>query len=431
MTEPLSKVKRKSSTKTVAVIGFGNIGGGVVELLYKKGIPGLKLVKVVDADLQRERKVTLPPDMLSSDWHAVVDDPKIDIIVELIGGIEPAKSIQVAALKNGKAVVTANKKLLAKEGQEIFELAKTLDCRIGFRASFVGCHALIHEFRQAGTAAKKFRRIYAILNGTSNYILSAMTRDGKTFEEALKEAQTMGFAEANPSDDIDGLDTASKIRILLGLISNSYHHAAEFPVEGIREITAWDVQYADELGYSVKLVGVIEEKDGVFSVSVRPTLVPQISLLGSLPGAYNGTEIEDEYGVISGLVAPGAGTYPTADAVVKDLLDIAEGRPMLMPDSAEPLVLGPSESEVRRYYLRFSVVDESGVLARICNIFWKYNISIAAVIQKEATSDNFVPLVITTHLAREGDVQAAIGEVDMLPVVKAKTKIIRILKSDT
>ena len=431
MTEPTLKLRRKSAIKTVAVVGFGNIGCGVVELLYKKGIPGLKLVKVVDVDLQRKRSITLPPDMLSSDWHAVIDDSKIDIIVELIGGIEPAKSIQVAALKNGKSVVTANKKLLAKEGQEIFELAANLDRRIGFRASFVGCHALIHEFRQAGTAAKKFRRIYAILNGTSNYILSAMTRDGKTFEEALKEAQTLGFAEANPSDDIDGLDTASKIRILLGLISNSYHHAAEFPVEGIREITSQDVQYADELGYSVKLVGVIEEKDGVFSVSVRPTLVPQISLLGSLPGAYNGTEIEDEYGVISGLVAPGAGTYPTADAVVKDLLDIAEGRPMLMPDSAEPLVLGSSENEVRRYYLRFSVVDESGVLARICNIFWKYNISIAAVIQKEATSDNFVPLVITTHLAREGDIQAAIAEVDKLPVVKAKTKIIRILKSDT
>ncbi len=431
MTEPINKPKRKSGIKTVAVIGFGNIGCGVVELLYKKGIPGLKLVKVVDVDLQRKRSITLPPDMLGSDWHEVVDDPKIDIIVELIGGIEPAKSIQLAALKNGKAVVTANKKLLAKEGQEIFQLAATLDRRIGFRASFVGCHALIHEFRQAGTAAKKFRRIYAILNGTSNYILSAMTTDGKTFEEALKEAQAQGYAEANPSDDIDGLDTASKIRILLGLISNSYHHAADFPVEGIREITAWDVQYADELGYSVKLVGVIEEKDGIFSVSVRPTLVPQISLLGSLPGAYNGTEIEDEYGVVSGLVAPGAGTYPTADAVVKDLLDIAEGRPMLMPDSAAPLVLGPSESEVRRYYLRFSVVDESGVLARICNIFWKYNISIAAVIQKEAVSENFVPLVITTHMAREGDVQAAIGEVDKLPVVKAKTKIIRILKSDT
>lgn len=425
------KTRKKLGTKTVAVVGFGNIGSGVVELLYQKGIVGLKLVKVIDQDLERKRHVTPPSNYLSRDWQEAVNDPKIDVIVELIGGIEPAKSIQLAALQNGKDVVTANKKLLAKEGQHIFRTAASLNRRIGFRASFVGCHALIHEFRQAGTAAKKFRRIYAILNGTSNYILSAMTRDGKTFEEALKEAQARGYAEADPSDDIDGLDTASKIRILLGLISNSYQTAGDFPVEGIREITAQDVRYAAELGYSVKLVGVIEQKDGVFSVSVRPTLVPQISLLGSLEGAYNGTEIEDEYGVVSGLVAPGAGTYPTADAVVKDLLDIAEGRPMLMPDSAEPLVLGPSENEIRRYYLRFSVIDQAGVLAQLCNVFWKYNISIAAVIQKEATSKDFVPLVITTHMAREGDVQAAIGEIDKLPVVKARAKIIRILKSDT
>lgn len=423
--------KRKSAVKNVAVIGFGNIGAGVVELLYQKGIPGLKLVKVVDTDLTRKRAVTVPAEMLSTDWHEVVSDPKVDIVVELIGGIEPAKSIQLAALQAGKDVVTANKKLLAKEGREIFAAAAGLNRRIGFRASFVGCHALIHEFRQAGTAAKKFRRIYGILNGTSNYILSAMTRDGKTFEEALKEAQAKGFAEANPSDDIDGLDTASKIRILLGLISNSYDHAPDFPVEGIRHITAQDVEYAGELEYAVKLVGVIEQKDGVFSVSVRPTLVPQMSLLGSLQEAYNGTEIEDEYGVISGLVAPGAGTYPTADTVIKDLLDITEGRPMLMPDSAEPIVLRPSEDDVRRYYMRFSVVDKAGVLAQICNIFWKYNISIAAVIQKEADSQEYVPLIITTHFSREGDVVSAINEVDKLQFVKAKTQVIRILAADT
>ena len=423
--------KKKSAVKTVAVIGFGNIGSGVVELLYKKGIPGLKLVKVVDADLTRKRRVIVPQELLSSDWQAVIDDPGVDIIVELIGGIEPAKTIQLAALKAGKDVVTANKKLLAKEGQEIFQAAANLNRRIGFRASFVGCHALIHEFRQAGTAAKKFNRIYAILNGTSNYILSAMTRDGKSFEEALKEAQVKGFAEANPSDDIDGFDTASKIRILLGLISNSYHHAGDFPVEGIRDITAQDVEYAGELGYAVKLVGNIEQRDGVFSVSVRPSLVPRISLLGSLQEAYNGTEIEDEYGVITGLVAPGAGTYPTADSVIKDLMDIAEGRPMLMPDSAERLALNPSENDTRRYYLRFSVLDQAGVLAQICNLFWKYNISIAAVIQKEATSQEFVPLIITTHMSREGDVVSAIKEVDKLPFIKAKTQIIRILAADT
>jgi len=417
--------------KKIAVIGFGNIGTGIVELLYQKGVAGLELSRVVDIDLKKKRLVNLPASYLTTDWRQVINNPEIDIVVELIGGIEPAKSILLATMQNGKDVVTANKMLLAQEGHHVFQLASTLNRRVGFRASFVGCHSLIHEFRQAGTAAKKFRRIYAILNGTCNYILSTMTREGKGFEEALKEAQGKGYAEADPSEDIDGIDTANKIRILLGLISNSYHAVAPFPVEGIRNITLQDIQYATELGYSVKLVGVIEQKECGFNVSVHPALIPQVSLLGSLEGAYNGIELEDEYGIVSGLVAPGAGTYPTADAVIKDLLDIAEGGPLPMPNSAEPLVLGPTEAVERRYYLRFSVVDQAGVLAQICDVFWKYHISIAAVIQKEAVSKEFVPLVMTTHLAKEGNLQAAIEKVDKLGVTKAKTKIIRILKANT
>ncbi|MFC1977368.1 homoserine dehydrogenase [Chloroflexota bacterium] len=420
-----------AETKKIAVIGFGNIGSGVVDILYQKGVAGLELSRVVDIDLEKKRPVKLPAGYLTTDWRQVVSDPEIDIVVELIGGIEPAKSIQLAALENGKDVVTANKKLLGKDGYSIFQQALALNRRVGFRASFVGCHSLIHEFRQAGTNTKKFKRVYAILNGTCNYILSTMTREGKGFEEALKEAQERGYAEADPSDDIDGKDTESKIRILLSLISNSYHTVAPFPVEGVRDITQQDIQYAAELGYSVKLVGVIEQKEGVFNVSVHPSLVPRLSLLGSLEGAYNGTELEGEYGVVTGLTAPGAGTYPTADAVIKDLLDIAEGRTLPMPDSAEDLVLGSTEAVERRYYLRFSVVDQAGVLAQICDIFWKYHISIAAVIQKEAVSKEFVPLVMTTHLAKEGNLQAAIEKVDKLDVVKAKTKIIRILKANT
>ncbi|MBI4267272.1 MAG: homoserine dehydrogenase [Chloroflexi bacterium] len=419
-------------TRKIAVIGFGNIGSGVVELLYQKGIAGLELVKVVDTDLTRKRTVTLPPSYLTDDWRPVVNDPNIDIVVELIGGIRPAKDILLTALQNGKDIVTANKKLLASgEGQQIFSTVAALKRSLGFRASFVGCHALIHEFEQAGTAAKKFRRIYAILNGTCNYILSTMSREGQGFEEALKGAQAKGYAESDPSDDIDGMDTANKIRILLGLISNSYHTISPFPVEGIRNITLQDIQYAGELGYAVKLVGVIEPKEEVFNVSVHPAMVPKDALLGSLEGAYNGTELEDEYGVISGLVAPGAGTYPTADAVIKDLIDIAEGRTLPMPSSADEVPLGMPEAVERRYYLRLGVVDQAGVLAQICNVFWKYNISIAAVIQKEAVSREFVPLVMTTHLAKEGDLQAAIKQVDRLGVVKAKTAIIRILSANT
>jgi homoserine dehydrogenase len=428
---PMGKSPAKTRAKKVAVVGFGNIGTGVVELLYKNGIPRLKLVKVIDTDLKRKRPITLPASYLGTDWRTVVADPEVDIVVELIGGIEPAKSILSTALKNGKDVVTANKMLLAKEGHDIFELATSLNRRIGFRASFVGCHSLIHEFRQAGAMAKKFKRIHAILNGTSNYILSTMTREGKGFAEALKEAQAKGYAEPDPSEDVDGIDTANKIRILLGLISNSYHSVGAFPIEGIREVTSQDIQYATELGYSVKLVGVIEQSEGVFHVGIHPALIPSVSLLGSLEGAYNGIELEGEYGIVSGLVAPGAGTYPTAEAVIKDLLDIAEGRPMPMPVSAEPIVLGSPENVTRRYYLRFSVADQAGVLAQICNIFWKYNISIAGVIQKEAVSKEFVPVVMTTHLAREGDLQAAIEQVDRLEVARARTRIIRILKANT
>ncbi|MFC1985710.1 homoserine dehydrogenase [Chloroflexota bacterium] len=422
---------KSAATKKIAVVGFGNIGTGVIEILYQKGVAGLELAKVADIDLERKRPVTLPAEYLTTDWRQVVSDPEIDIVVELIGGIEPARSVLLAALENGKDVVTANKMLLAQEGERIFQLASTLNRRVGFRASFVGCHSLIHELCQAGTAAKRFRRIYAILNGTCNYILSTMSRDGKGFEEALREAQEKGYAESDPSDDIDGIDTANKIRIILGLISNSYHAVGTFPIEGIRDIILQDIQYAAELAYSIKLVGVIEQKEAVFNAVVHPALVPKVSLLGSLEGAYNGTEFEDEYGTVSGLIAPGAGTYPTADAIIKDLLDIAGGETLPMPNSAEALTLGTTEDTERRYYLRFSVLNQAGVLAQICNIFWKYNISIAAVIQKEPVSREFIPVVMTTYLAKEGDLQTAIEKVDELEVAKAKTKIIRILRADT
>jgi len=420
-----------SAVKKVAVIGFGNIGVGVVRALYEKGVSGLELTRVVDIDLKKRRPVKLPKGLLSDDWHAAVDDPAVDIVVELIGGIEPAKTIITRALKNGKDVVTANKKLLANEGKDVFALAARQGRRLGFRASFVGCHSLIHEFQQAGNAAKEFRRIYAILNGTSNYILSRMSGDALTFKEALREAREHGLAERDPSDDIDGIDTANKIRILLNLISNSYQKAPDFPIEGIRDINPQDIKYAAELGYAIKLVGVIEQINGSVAVGVHPALLPDDSLLGTLQGAYNGTELEDEYGVISGLVAPGAGVNPTTDAVTKDLVDIVEGRTMPLPTAAEPLTLSPTGEAERRYYLRFSVANQSGVLAQICNIFWKYNINIAGVIQKEPVSSRFVPLVMTTYEAKEKDILKAVKDVDELAVVKVNTKLIRILSADT
>ena len=340
-----------SSVKKVAVIGFGNIGVGVVRALYEKGVNGLELVKVVDIDLKKRRPVKIPKTMLTDNWKSVVNDPEIDIIIELIGGIEPAKTIQIQALKNGKDIVTANKKLLAAEGKDIFSLAARLGRKVGFRASFVGCHSLIHEFQQAGAATKQFKRIYAILNGTSNYILSTMSRDDKSFKEALKEAREKGFAERDPSDDIDGNDTANKIRILVNLITNSYQKVPAFTIEGIRDITTQDINTPQNWGILSNWWASSSRLKISFAVGVHPALLPETSLLGSLEGAYNGTELEDEYGVISGLVAPGAGVYPTTDAVVKDLADIVEGRQLPMPTSKAPLVLGSTANAERRYYL--------------------------------------------------------------------------------
>lgn len=420
-----------ATIKKAAVIGFGNIGSGVVQAILEKSVPGVELAKVIDIDLDRKRTVKVPKRLMSPHWQTAVNDPKIDVIIELIGGIEPARTILTRAMEKGKDVITANKMLLANESEQIFATAAKLERRVGFRASFVGCHSLIHEFEQAGTAAKKFHHIYAILNGTSNYILSNMARDGKSFRDALREAQEIGLAESNPSDDIDGIDTANKIRILINLITNTYKAVPGFYIEGIRDVTTQDIQYAGELGYSIKLVGVIEQIDGSFAVGVHPALLPQSSLLGSLQGAYNGTELEDEYGVISGLVAPGAGVSPTTDAVMKDLVDIAEGRPLPMPSSVNPLVLASTEQSERRYYLRFSVTNQAGVLAQICNIFWKHNISIAGVIQKEPISARFVPVVMTTYTAKEKQIQSAIKEVDKLSVIKAPTRLIRILSANT
>lgn len=417
--------------KKVAVVGFGNIGSGVVKALHEKLVPGMQLVKVIDIDIERKRAVKIPKKLLSPHWQTAVNDPEIDIIIELIGGIEPAKTIITRAMEKGKDVITANKMLLANEGKHIFSTAASLQRSIGFRAAFVGCHSLIHEFKQAGTSSRKFRRIYAILNGTSNYILSDMTNTGNSFEEALKAAQENGLAEADPSADIDGIDTANKINLMLMLIANSYQITPDFKIEGIRDINAKDIEYAGELGYSIKQVGVIEHIDGTFAVAVHPTLLPQSSLLGSLQGAYNGTELENEFGVISGLVAPGAGVDPTTDTVIKDLLDIAEGKEMPMPTTADPLSASSTDNSQRRYYLRFNALDQPGVLAQICNIFWKHSINIAGVIQKEPLGEKHAHIVMTTYEAKEKDIMDAIDEVDKLSFTKAATKLIRILSANT
>lgn len=422
----LRSYNSEAKTNNIAVVGFGNIGAGVVDILYHRKIPGLKLAKIIVKHTDKQRPMEIPQNYITTNINKVLTDPRVDTIVELVGGIEVAQQIVMEALRNGKDVVTANKALIARKGREIFSLAAERGRYVGFRGTFVGCHPLLYELSQAAIT-RGVNSLYAVLSGTCNYILSGMARDGKTFEGALKEAQGKGYAESDPREDLDGTDSAYKLRILFRLISSSYE-TSDFTVEGIENITVEDIRYSTELGYSVKLLGVIEHKGNKYYLAVHPALLSKRSLLGALEGELNGIEIKDEHGIISGYCAPGAGTYPTAVAVVKDLVDIAENRKLPMPNLRDSETLGRLIDLERRYYLRLSLEDKVGALAKIAAVFAKYNISIAAVSQKETNSTEFVPVILTTHLAKERDLQAATNELDRLDVVKAKTNVIRIIE---
>ena len=412
-------------TKHVAVAGFGNIGKGVIEVLLQGRIPELKLEKIVVKHPDKVRPFSVDSDVIVTDFSQVVRDPNIDVVVEVMGGVEDAATLIVSALRNGKDVVTANKAVITQRGSEIFSLASDFGRTVGFRGTFVGCNALIHDLT---LSRRRIQRIHAILNGTCNYILSHMARTGISFEQALKEAQENGYAEADASEDIDGIDTARKIQILLGIISNTYNIPPEIPCEGIRDVTMQDIQYAKELGYAIKLLGVIQRENGSVTVFVRPALAPHGTLLASVEDANNAIELENDLGVVSGLVAPGAGTYPTTVAIINDLLDITHGAALMMPTSNIPVVLNDIGNIRGRYYLRLTVKDQPGVLAQITKILGDHDISLASVIQKEWAPAEAVPVVMTTHQVQERELRAALEKVDKLEVVKAKTMVINILE---
>ena len=419
-------VRSSRSLKKVAVVGFGTVGTGVVGKLIQ-GLTGVELTKVVVRHPGKRRQLSINSSYITTDYREVINDPEIDVIIELTTDARGARKLALEALRNGKDFVTSNKQLIADYGHEIFELALREKRYVGFRGTFVGCHFLIHELGLARLLGEqRVKNVYAILNGTCNYILSSMT-NGMSFESALAEAQAKGYAELDPSDDIDGWDTARKVRILLRIIHNSMLLPGKFPVTGIRDITIQDIEYAKELGYRVKLLGVIQRRDSYNYVSVHPALVPKNSLLGSIEGEYNGIRVESEDGIEWGLVAPGAGKDATASAVIKDLIDIANGIPPLTPNGESAIVIGNGVETISRWYLRVGVLDQPGVLAKISGIFAKHGISISAVLQKEATSIDFVPIVLTTHEANERRLRAAVKRIDSLSVVKAKTKVIQIL----
>jgi homoserine dehydrogenase len=394
----------------------------------------LVLHRIADADVTRAREgLDLARLPLVSDARQVLDDPEVQIVIELVGGLEPARTFILKALGSGKHVVTANKALLAHHGAEIFAAARRHRVMVGFEAAVAGGIPLIRAVKE-GLPANRIVSVFGIVNGTCNYILSRMTDEGRDFAEALKEAQAMGYAEADPTLDIEGLDSAHKLQILASLAFRTTVDLEAIHTEGITRVSAEDVANARELGFRIKLLAIAKAADGALEARVHPTMIPADSPLAAVSGVFNAVFMTgDNVGNLM-FYGRGAGQLPTASAVWSDTLDIARrvahGVPALdveVPSaSGRPLPLRPMDEIRSAYYLRVMAMDRPGVLAQVAGILGHHDISLLSVLQKGRAHGEAVPVVMMTHEARERDMQAALAGIDTLPVVASRTTMIRV-----
>lgn len=418
----------------VGLLGYGTIGSGVIKLLTQSGLDiekYVQLVKVADTDLERPREVKVDPALLSSDTEAVVRDPDIDVIVELIGGIEAAKKFVEMALDEGKDVVTANKYLISLYGDDLFERAAKTDARLLFEASVAGGVPIIQTLRE-GLASDRILSINAILNGTCNYILTRMEqKPGMDYEEAVAEAQARGFAEADPGLDISGMDTAQKISILIRKAFRTRIFPEEIDIQGITGVSNVDVQSAMEMGYRIKLLARVSREGDNLEVWVGPALIPAESILARVKNEFNAISIDSEAHHLQTYIGKGAGMLPTAGAVVGDLFTLLSHRNVPSIFAEKRLDLPALDrNDIRcRYYLRLIVRDQPGVLARISNALAERNISIASVVQREDSPDpeRGVPLVIITHETTVGAIAQAVLVINQEQVVLEPAHTIRIM----
>ncbi|NOQ52791.1 MAG: homoserine dehydrogenase [Desulfuromonadaceae bacterium] len=426
----------------VGLLGFGTIGTGVVkvfqknsELLRQRLGQSLELVKIVDLDITSDRGVTLAPGMLSTNVEDIIDNPEIDLVIELIGGYEPAKSFILKAIANGKHIVTANKALMAVHGQELIAAANQQNVAVMFEAAVGGGIPVISAIKE-NLCANRFSNVLGILNGTCNFILTKMTEEGSDFAPALKEAQELGYAEADPTFDIEGVDTAHKIALLSALCFGTKVDFDQVYTEGITKVAAIDIRFATQMGYKIKLLAIGKNYGDHIEVRVHPTMIPTSYQLAEVDGVFNAVRLSGDFLGPALLYGSGAGMEATASAVMGDVMaiarDIASGAKQRTPimgyttDQIADLPIKAMNDIVSHYYLRFAVEDAPGVLAQISGILGRYDISIQSMIQPERHTADAVPIVIMTHGARESNVTKALAEIDQLAIVRQATRLIRV-----
>jgi|AMFO01.1.fsa_nt_gi Homoserine dehydrogenase len=429
----------------VGILGLGTIGTGVArivleqrKLIARRLGRELCLVAAADKDLDRDRGLDLSAVRLHTDAAEVATDPDVDVVVELIGGYEPARGLVATAIEHGKHVVTANKALIAKHGEELFPLAAARGVALGFEAAVGGGIPCLKALRE-GLAANAITSVYGILNGTCNFILTKMEHEGADYDEVLRQAQELGYAEADPTFDVEGVDTAHKLAILAAMAFGSKIRFDDVYTEGISRITPDDIASAAELGYRIKLLGIAKPHGERVEMRVHPTLVPQDNPLAQVADSYNAVMISGDFVEHTMYFGRGAGERPTASAVVADLIDIARVAcdggadairhlppPMgFMADARRELQTLPMADVECEYYLRLMVTDKPGVIAAVTSILADHRISLEAVMQKERNAVRAVPIVMLTHKTAEGNLQAAIRRILALSCVEGEALILR------
>jgi homoserine dehydrogenase len=430
----------------VGLLGFGTIGTGVIKVIQNNtavieqrlGRP-IELARVVDRDITTDRGVVLEPGVLSDDAQGMLNDPDIDVVIELIGGYEPARTFVLQALNNRKHVVTANKALLALHGEELLRAADDNGVTLMFEAAVAGGIPILASIRE-NLCANQFSGVYGILNGTCNYILTRMTDNEEDFASVLSDAQQLGYAEADPTFDIEGIDTAHKLSILVSMCFGTWIDFDQIYTEGITRISALDIEFASQLGYQVKLLAIGKLDNGSIEARVHPTMVPNNYPMADVSGVFNAIRLHGDF------VGPvlqhgsGAGMEATASAVMGDVMNIARSitsgagsfTPALgyTPAAITRLPVKAMDDLVGRYYLRFIVEDAPGVLAKISTILGDFGISINSMIQPdemfESDVEGILPIVMMTHEAREKNVRQALEKIEALPIVKEECLLIRI-----